>query len=207
MKQKIIYPLVLLTIFNGMLLTGRVIVTQHVTFVFLTFNLLLAWVPVYFAHHIHRTSSKLQAFLLGVPWLLFFPNTVYLITDLIHLRQRSDAPLWFDSLLLFSFSLNGLLVGVQSLVAIRNKLSAHLQNIHVHLATFAICLLSGYGVYMGRFLRWNSWNAFTHPTGIFYDTAQRIMNPFQYPDTYVLSFLIACLLILATTFFHASEKN
>jgi uncharacterized membrane protein len=96
-------------------------------------------------------------------WLLFFPNAPYIITDLIHLNERYNPAAWYDILLLFSSALNGLLLGFYSLYLVHNKLRVQLSERMTWLLVFGFSVLSGYGIYLGRVLRWNSWDLFVHP--------------------------------------------
>ena len=101
--------------FSILLLIARVLVTEEITYLFLPWNLFLAWVPLLITRWLQndiRLMEKKWAFLLllGI-WLLFIPNSFYIITDLFHLTHIDSAPKWFDLLLLFSFAWNGLLLG------------------------------------------------------------------------------------------------
>ena len=75
---------------------------------FLVWNLFLAAVP-FGAALVLEALEKLRAWTslqwcCLVVWLLFLPNAPYIVTDLVHLRQRSAIPLWYDILLLISRS-------------------------------------------------------------------------------------------------------
>src|SRR6476469_5643349 len=105
--------------FSLFLLAGRVIVTGSVTYFFLLWNLFLALIPYVISYWLHDngriTENKLKLSVLLIMWLLFIPNTFYILTDLFHLDDVSSAPKWFDLLLLLSFAWNGLLFGIASL--------------------------------------------------------------------------------------------
>ena len=91
-----------------LLIIFRVFYSGSITFVFLIWNLFLAWVPVIFALLARRWRRiPLLALAAGFVWLLFLPNAPYLVTDLIHLRPRAAAPFWYDLITLFTFALLG----------------------------------------------------------------------------------------------------
>jgi uncharacterized membrane protein len=67
--------------------------------------------------------------------------------------------------------------------------------------------LSGFGVYMGRFLRWNSWDLLFHPYAVLADVTTRLVNPLHYPRTYAVTlifalFLLVCYLTITANPFH-----
>jgi uncharacterized membrane protein len=133
---------------------------------FLVWNLILAWVPLVFAvtaywRARHRRVDALTWVPL-VPWLLFFPNAPYLLTDFIHLGE-GPAPLWYDALMLSAFAWTGLLLGFASLylaqMIIRRTFGARV----AWLGVVTALGLASIGVYLGRFIRFNSWDALLHP--------------------------------------------
>jgi uncharacterized membrane protein len=154
---------------------------------------------------INGGKAKLFALLLG--WLLFFPNAPYLITDLIHLKTRNDFPIWYDAIMLFSFAYTGLITGLYSLLILfdylRNVLSKSVSVVVIFLLTF----LSAYGVYMGRFLRWNSWDIVFSPQEILFDFAHRVLHPTEHLRTYAVTFLIGTLLLLSFQVFESLTKK
>lgn len=99
------------------LLTLRVIAARSFVFIFLPWNLFLAGLPLLLSYGIqqYQTKNPLLAWVCGGLWLLFFPNALYITTDLFHLRERTPVPLWCDLLLLLSAAFNGALNGFLSL--------------------------------------------------------------------------------------------
>ncbi|MFT7162454.1 MAG: putative membrane protein [Bacteroidia bacterium] len=158
--------MVLHTAFNYGLILMVFISSTERHYLFLGWNLFLAWIPLLLAFYLkkHFTLKWGMRFyiILGI-WLLFFPNAPYIITDLIHLNERYNPAAWYDILLLFSSALNGLLLGFYSLYLVHNKLRVQLSERMTWLLVFGFSVLSGYGIYLGRVLRWNSWDLFVHP--------------------------------------------
>jgi uncharacterized membrane protein len=132
---------------------------------FLIWNLILAWAPLVLAMAAYgraRRRVDLTVAVLLVPWLLFFPNAPYLLTDFIHLRE-GPAPLWYDALMLSAFAWTGLLLGFASLYLVQMILRRAFGTVVAWLGVVVALSLGSIGVYVGRFIRFNSWDALLHP--------------------------------------------
>jgi uncharacterized membrane protein len=132
---------------------------------FLVWNLILAWVPLGFAVAAYsRARRRVDAlvWVLLVPWLLFFPNAPYLLTDFIHLGE-GPAPLWYDALMLSAFAWTGLLLGFGSLYLVQMVIRRAFGEKVAWLSVVIALGLASIGVYLGRFIRFNSWDALLHP--------------------------------------------
>jgi uncharacterized membrane protein len=159
----------------------RIVISGHYYFRFLVWNLFLAFVPYVVStatRVITNKTNSLIVLLAGAAlWLLFFPNAPYIVTDLFHLRPRADAPYWFDLLLIYTFAWTGLMLGFASLLdfheVISNRFNAFTGNVFV----VGSLLLSGFGIYLGRFERWNSWDVVYHPKKLAYNILKPILNP------------------------------
>ena len=132
---------------------------------FLAWNLLLAWIPLVLAIVAYARAQRgidAVVWLLLVPWLLFFPNAPYLLTDFIHLGE-GPAPLWYDALMLSAFAWTGLLLGFASLYLVQMIVRRAYGSNVAWLGVVAALGLASAGVYVGRFIRFNSWDALLHP--------------------------------------------
>jgi len=184
-SKKIIIPL----IFTIFLLLTRIILSGHLTYAFLAWNLFLAWIPFAISQKLTGVNNRWKILLLFSAWLLFLPNAPYIITDFLHLKQRTPIPYWFDILLLFSAALNGLLLGFISLLTVDRFLANRYGNrisAALILCSFFLC---SFGIYMGRYLRWNSWDIITNPGDIAIDILARVFNPFDHFGTWSVTFL------------------
>jgi uncharacterized membrane protein len=159
------------------------------TFFFLIWNLFLAWVPYWFSMALDlatRLKPNLSrwsiTFLLG-SWLLFFPNAPYIVTDLLHLKERSSMPHWYDVLLFTSFVWTGLLVGFSSLFEVQRFLKSRFNATFAWFLTTLAIFLSAFGVYMGRFQRWNSWDIIRNPFTLVRQQIHILMNPMEHLGT------------------------
>ena len=130
-------------------------------------NLLLAWIPFVVALHVYdgyrRQASRLSLWAGGLLWLVFFPNAPYIVTDFKHLRTWTGAPIWFDVVLVSAAAWCGLLLGFMSLYLLQAVVRRALGTVNAWVFVFAVLALSSFGIYLGRFLRWNSWDVFTRP--------------------------------------------
>jgi uncharacterized membrane protein len=175
--------------FTIVLLIVRIILSGQLTYIFLAWNLFLAWIPFAISQKIDGAQNRWRIFLLTGAWLLFLPNAPYIITDFLHLRQRPPIPYWYDILLLFSAALNGLLLGLLSLFNVEKFLTDRYGNRISGLLILCSFFLCAFGIYMGRYLRWNSWDIITNPGGIATDILERIINPFDHFGTWSVTFL------------------
>ncbi|WP_299531803.1 DUF1361 domain-containing protein [Ulvibacterium sp.] len=155
------------TCFGLLLLVLRMKLTDSFFYLFLLWNLFLASVPYLITQVLRNTKKVLESNLLALSsfltWLLFLPNSPYIITDFIHIRLEGSSPLWLDLILVFVFAINGLLLGLLSLLDMFALLKDRFDRRCAHSLVFVSCILSGYGIYLGRFLRFNSWDILTKP--------------------------------------------
>jgi uncharacterized membrane protein len=160
---------------------------------FLVWNLALAWIPFVLALAAYanaRRGNDVATVALGVLWLLFFPNAPYLLTDFIHLQQSQTTPLWYDALMLASFAWTGLLLGFASLYLMQMIWQRAVGPVWSWLGVIGALALGSFGVYLGRFLRFNSWDALVRPRRIAHVIATDLESPFSDPR------LVAALVVL-----------
>jgi uncharacterized membrane protein len=165
------------------------------TFMFLIWNLFLAWIPYLIAILLEKLPAKK---ILAIPallaWLVFFPNAPYLVTDLLHVHYRHGVPLWYDVMMLFSFAWTGLMLGFLSLMEVQRFLEKRLDKMAVRGLVWAAILLCGFGVYLGRYQRWNTWDLVTNPYQLFWETAAVVLHPCSYLGTLGLAVVMAGVL-------------
>ena len=192
-----------LTISSGsamLLLCLRIVFTSELTYIFLAWNLFLAWIPFLCAEKMERSFNRKRikfSILLLLIWLFFFPNSPYIITDLIHLKARQNCPLWFDSILILSFAWNGLMVGFISLMKIQALLKAGTGYVLSWVIAISLLVLSSFGVYLGRFLRFNSWDVMFQPYTIFSEITDRLFHPFHHLQTMAVTIVFSFFLVSA----------
>lgn len=165
MNKQIRNSLILSIIGNFGMVVARVIYTYDLYYGFLLWNLFLAAVPLMISNRIYRKHRNygLGIFLLLFLWLLFLPNAPYIITDLVHLYHRPPVPFWFDMCLVLLSAFNGLVLGFVSISQIEKIIRMYQLGRYINIMRILIFFAMSYGVYLGRYLRFNSWDAFTKP--------------------------------------------
>jgi len=151
------------------MLEFRIHATGDSFYRFLVWNLMLAWIPLGFAAIAHaRARRRPDAIVVGAGllWLLFFPNAPYVLTDFIHLEDNTVAPVWYDALMLSAFAWTALLLGFASLYLMQLVVRRALGPVAAWVCVVGALGLASLGVYIGRFVRLNSWDALLHPRGV-----------------------------------------
>ena len=175
--------------------------TGKQTFLFLIWNLFLAWIPYWIAllsNFMARKNGHSIFLISGFAfWLLFFPNAPYIITDLLHLRYRDPIPMWYDLLLIFSFAWTGLLLAYLSLFEIKQMLELRLSNLKTQIVIFLSLALSSFGIFVGRFQWWNSWDIFSRPLPLIQDMLDVLLHPMAHIRTFGLAVVLFGFLSLA----------
>lgn len=166
---------------------------------FLVWNLFLAWVPLAFAAAAFARARRRQDALLVallLLWLLFFPNAPYMLTDFIHLGESRSAPVWYDALMLSSFAWTALLLGFASLYLVQMVVRSAVGAAWSWVVVVAALAVASFGVYLGRFVRFNSWDALLRPLRVAHVITRQLENPLQHPRMVaVLVVLTAFLLV------------
>jgi uncharacterized membrane protein len=164
-------------------ITGfRILVTGEFFFAWLCWNLFLAFVPFAISSHLQKKAGRERrlAFFVGsLAWLAFIPNSFYILTDLFHLEQRPPVPLWFDLALILSFAWNGLLLGIVSVWQMERLLTTRFRQVPEWVFITGIMFLNAFGVYIGRYLRYNSWDVVSKPFRLLEDMLELLLHPFR----------------------------
>jgi uncharacterized membrane protein len=209
---QLFYPLVLSTLLAGGLFTARVIVAHnYVIYRNLVWNLFLAWLPYLFSVW-SAASERLfpgKWLLLVVPgglWLIFFPNAPYLMTDFLHLENRPPIPLWYDILLITSFAWSGLFLAIGSLRTMQLLIKKYMGGFTSWLFVTAALGLSGLGIYLGRFERWNSWDLILQPRRILHDLKTYMAAPTDNLRFFAFTILFTSFLLICYLTFIAVRR-
>lgn len=191
---------VLTTVTCVMMVAVRIHYTSTVTFIFLVWNIFLALIPygistVTLLYH-HKVKSRFWLIVPFVLWLSFFPNAPYILTDLVHLKQRAGVPFWYDLALVLFFAWNGLMLGYASLLDIQHIVTQRFNGFTGWVVAVGSLILGSFGIYLGRYLRWNSWDIISSPGGLFRDILERLTDPYAHSHTYGVTIVFSVFLVL-----------
>lgn len=202
-------PRLLLTsvAFSVVLLLARTVYTGGLTFAFLLWNLFLAFLPWLLSHSLATrpawTNKKWKLVLVFTAWLLFIPNSFYMLTDLFHLYDNFSVPRWYDLLLILSFAWNATLMGILSVRNIEKILEARWRYRHDVFFVYPIMLLNALGIYIGRYMRFNSWDVVSNPFALIAGIAHLLLHPFYYRNGWAM---IVCFSFFLTILYRTLKK-
>ena len=177
----------------------RVLFTGRILFLFYTWNLFLAWIPaaaLWMAMNSERKAIRALSYLL---WLLFLPNAAYLVTDLVHIDPDRGMIFWSDLVMGLLFAMAGLSISVLGIEQVANRLRRG----RLLFSLLVIFLVSA-GVYVGRVLRWNSWDALLRPHEILGELALILHTP---GERFQLLFFTALFVMLHVIFYPLFGKK
>lgn len=196
---------------STVLLIIRMILTHSNYYLFLIWNLFLAVVPFAITTYlvsIPKLNKYVMLFWFSA-WLLFLPNAPYIVTDLLHLKFNNTNLLWLDVLVINAFALSGLILFFFSLIEMKTVL---LQYLKKHTVTYIITstpFISGFGIYLGRFLRYNSWDILSNPTHLTKDLLHIVTKPLLNKEVWLFTILFGSFLSIGLWMFKTiiNSKN
>ncbi len=176
--------------FGLLMVMARIVYTGQLTFAFLVWNLFLAFVPYFLSYQLLLRPAWIESnwkfALLFSIWLLFVPNSFYILTDLFHLYDSYAVPRWYDLMLIFSFAWNALLMGILSVRQMEKIIHVRWQIKSEWFFVYPIMWLNAEGVYIGRYLRYNSWDIISNPFRLMGDIMHMILHPMWYKDGWAM---------------------
>jgi uncharacterized membrane protein len=200
--------LLLGSLFCAGMLVARKTFVGWARYLFLMWNLALAWIPLMCAYAVDgllklrtpraplRLAKYAVALMCGAAWLMFFPNAPYLVTDLIHLRNDGNqTALWIDVAMFAAFAWVGCMLGIASLWLMHRNTERVFGRVMGWLFVMASAALGGFGVYLGRVERWNSWDIATRPFALLADIASRVLHPMAHSRTLAVSLMFGALML------------
>jgi uncharacterized membrane protein len=173
---------------------------RSLDFDYLVWNLFLAWLPLIFAVRLvtvlqRKLWSSWEAAITSLLWLVFLPNSFYMISDFIHLQDVQRVNILYDTVMFTSFIYTGVVLGFSSLYLIHMQFRHRFTRLTSSAWIATMLLISSAAVYVGRDLRWNSWDVLTNPGGLLFDLSDRVLHPAQYPQMLlaIVSFFVLLL--------------
>jgi uncharacterized membrane protein len=197
----VIASLALLTLFVIAMLAARMLYTGTRVHGGLVWNLFLAWIPFGLALLLYersRARAPLRVLApLGALWLIFFPNAPYLVTDLKHIGDGGRVPILYDVLLLSAGAWTGLLLGLTSLFLVHAAARRLLGAANAWALVVGVLGLSSFGIYLGRVLRWNSWDVVVHPQPLLQVLGAGLLHPLSHPRPLGLMLLLTSFMLVS----------
>jgi len=198
-RRQLLLTLVLSSAVSVGFLIGRIIATHQLTYWFLVWNLVLAWLPLGLAWWLMARLQKtpwlsLSNILPTCLWLGLLPNTFYIASDFIHLGRNGGVSLLYDIVLFLSFTFNGFILGYISVLAVHGQLRKRLSSRGAHSLVAGVFLLCSFAMYLGRYLRWNSWDILINPAGLIFDVSDPFINPSSHPQVFTTTLMFFVLL-------------
>jgi uncharacterized membrane protein len=198
--DQLVYPVVLSSLLGVTFYIVRWWWSGSPMHIFLMWNLFLAWIPYLSALLMakmfkHNASPWLYVFPFIV-WLLFFPNSLYLVTDLQNLTDLPPVPFWYDLGFFATMAWTGVLLAVASLQILQRIVRHSLGWVTSWLFVLFVIGLNGVGIYLGRFLRWNSWDVVTEPRAVLQDAIMPFLHPIAYRQPVAIIIVFSALLLV-----------
>jgi uncharacterized membrane protein len=189
-RKQFLYMLLLSTFASVLLFAVGAYRNRTLEFAYLIWNLFLAWLPLLLAAWLvkvlrHKLWSSWEALLVSLLWIAFLPNSFYMVSDFIHLQNLESVDILYDSVMFTSFIFVGLVLGLSSLYLIHNEFRRRFSLRSSSAWLGGIFFLCGFAVYLGRDLRWNSWDILTNPGGLIFDISDRVLHPSAYPQMFI----------------------
>jgi len=210
-KRETFMPVAALTFASATcfaLVVARIVWTGNIRYTFLVWNVFLAWLPLMFAilAEDHFQEGKRPGWrLLGMSaaWLLFFPNAPYIFTDLVHLTNRFFPHFWVDLTIVLSCAFTGLILGFVSLYLMQSIVTRMLGRVAGWAFVAAAAGLGSFGIYLGRFLRFNSWDVIAKPGKLVESISSVATGQTGQPHQFAFLALFATFLFIAYVMLYA----
>lgn len=170
---------------------------------YLAWNLFLAWLPLLLTLRLsavlrHKPWSSWEGLITSFLWLILLPNSFYMISDFIHLQDAPRVDILFDTIMLTAFIYTGVALGFSSLYMLHAQMKKRVSAREAYGYVAGILLICSSAIYVGRDLRWNSWDIFTNPGGVLFDISDRLQHPASYPQMLVI--IVAFFVLLASMY-------
>lgn len=200
LQDQLFYPVLLSSLLGVAFFAVRVLWSDMFLHRFLMWNLFLAWIPFLCAMGMatmyKRRAAAWQYIVPSVVWLLFFPNAAYLVTDLYNLTNMPPVPFWYDVGFFATLAWTGLLLAVAALQIVQRMVKQSFGAIWSWIVVLIVVGLNGVGIYLGRFLRWNSWDVITDPFGVIQDAIMPFIHPIAYRQPVAIIIVFSAMLFV-----------
>ncbi len=197
--NRLVASLLGMSLVGILLLIIRIVSSDSTRYIYLIWNLFLAVVPALLAWWLierlkkHRWSDPKQI-IITIGWFLFLPNSFYLVTDFVHLRETFEASLVYDIVMFTSFAVSGLIFGYSSVFLVHKSLTKRINTKKSWQIVGLVFFVCSFAIYLGRYTRWNTWDVLLKPAGLLFDVSDRVVNPIAHSQTYETTLIFFILL-------------
>lgn len=193
----------LASVVSAVFLVAEMLAGQGFVHAYLLWNLFLAWIPFGLALWLrislcHKLWSSWEALSLSAAWLIFLPNSFYMVSDFIHLDEVDPSQALLSSVTFTTFIFTGVLLGISSLYLVHMEFLKRLSRRDAATLVGILLMASSIAIYIGRDLRWNTWDVLVNPMGLLFDLSERLLHPAQYGQ--VLAVVIPFFILLSTMY-------
>lgn len=206
----VIASLALLSLFVVAMIVVRILYTGTPEHIGIAWNLVLAWIPFTLALVVYERAREglITPALagVGVLWLLFLPNAPYIVTDLKYVGHGDSLPILYDVVLLSAAAWAGLLLGLTSLFLMHAVARQLVGAVNAWALVVGALALSSFGIYLGRVLRWNSWDVFVRPGPLLSRIANGALDPLSHPRPVALTILSTSFLLVSYLVFYSLAR-
>lgn len=197
--RRFITAIVWLSVADLLFLGLRILLTGTARYWFVPENLALAWASLFFAWNLNKNLTtkrwlSWQNIVLTILWLVFLPNTWYVLTDFIHVFPNGEINQLYDIVMIGLLVFCGFILGLASLFLVHKQLVKRLSSSTSYLLVELVLLLASFAIYLGRDLRWNSWDVITNPSGVIVNVSDRIIDPFGSARAFNITILFFLML-------------
>jgi uncharacterized membrane protein len=184
-SDRLLPALGLLSLFCLILLIARLFITDTFRFWFIPENLALAWLALFFGWLLIWGLERWrwltwQNLSLSILWLIFLPNSWYVLTDFLHVFSTGEISQLYDIIMVFSMVVVGFTLGFVSLYLVHLELLKRWPVRWAHAGVAVVLLLSSFGIHIGRDLRWNTWDVLANPGGLIVNVSDRLVAPLEH---------------------------
>lgn len=202
-RSEYIVALVLASLVSVVMFGYRAWRGHDLTSIYLPWNLFLAWLPLLLSLRLMRVLrnklwSSWEALGTSLLWLAFLPNSFYMVSDFIHLQDVSQSNVLYDSIMFTLFVTTGVMLGFSSLYLVHLQLRRRFSDFASTGWVGVVLLICSVAIYLGRDLRWNTWDILLNPAGLLFDVSDRLRHPEAYP--HMLLLIVAFFVLLATLY-------
>lgn len=198
-EARFLMAAVLLSLLTLALFLVRSLLAGRFEFTFIPGNLALAWLALAFSWLLIKNLnimpwSDWRSIVLTILWLVFLPNAWYVLTDFIHIEPTAEVSQLYDITLIFSLVFTGFMLGFTSLYLVHKQIFARMREALSNFLVAGIILLASFAIYLGRDLRWNTWDVISDPRGLIINVSDRVLDPFGHPRALNVTLLFFILL-------------